>query len=275
MKFRLAAFADEADSSLDGQISAMTENGVEYLEIRGVDGENISDIKADKARDIHARLDAAGISVWSLGSPFGKIGITEDFEPHLDKFKRGLELADILGTRHIRIFSFYVPYDNAEHYSDEVMKRLEKMLVASKGSGVMLCHENEKGIYGDNAERCAEIHKIFSELRAVFDPANFVQCGQETTSAWELLSPYVEYLHIKDALADGSVVPAGKGIGNIPYILQRYRGEVLTVEPHLSVFNGLDKLERGDTAERKYCYPDSRTAFGVAVDALKKIMEEL
>lgn len=273
MKFRLAAFADEADSSLDGQISAMTENGVEYLEIRGVDGENISDITADKARDIRARLDAAGISVWSLGSPFGKIGITEDFEPHLEKFKRGLELADILGARHIRMFSFYVPHDNTERYSDEVMKRLEKMLTAAKDSGVMLCHENEKGIYGDNAERCAEIHKNFSGLRAVFDPANFVQCGQETTSAWEQLSPYVEYLHIKDALADGSVVPAGKGIGNIPYILQKYRGEVLTVEPHLSVFNGLDKLERGEVSERKFCYPDSRTAFSAAVNALKDIME--
>ncbi|MDE5576817.1 MAG: sugar phosphate isomerase/epimerase [Oscillospiraceae bacterium] len=275
MKFRLAAFADEADSSLDGQISAMTETGVKYLEIRGVDGENISDITVDKARDIRARLDAAGISVWALGSPFGKIGITKDFEPHLEKFKRGLELADILGTRHIRIFSFYVPQDNPKRYSDEVMKRLEKMLAAAKGSGVLLCHENEKGIYGDNAERCTEIHKNFPELRAVFDPANFVQCGQETTSAWELLSPYVEYLHIKDALTDGSVVPAGKGIGNIPYILKRYHGEVLTVEPHLSVFNGLDKLERGEAAERKYCYPDPRTAFGAAVDALKKIMEEL
>lgn len=272
MKFRLAAFADEADNSLDGQISAMTENGIEYLEIRGVDGENISDITADKAREIRAKLDAAGISVWALGSPFGKIGITDDFEPHLEKFKHGLELADILGAKHIRIFSYYVPHDNAKQYSDEVMKRLEKMLSEAKGS-VILCHENEKGIYGDNAERCAEIHKNFPELRAVFDPANFVQCGQETMSAWEKLSPYVEYLHIKDALADGSVVPAGRGIGNIPYILKKYRGEVLTIEPHLSVFNGLDKLERGEVSERKFCYPDSRTAFSAAVNALKDIME--
>ncbi len=275
MKFRLAAFADEADSRLDGQISAMKENGVEYLEIRGVDGENISDITTDKAHDIRARLDAAGLSVWSLGSPFGKIGITEDFEAHLEKFKHGLELADILSAGRIRIFSFYVPHDNAARYSDEVMRRLGKMVAAAKGSGVILCHENEKGIYGDNAERCAQIHKNFPELRAVFDPANFVQCGQETKSAWELLSPYVEYLHIKDALADGSVVPAGKGIGNISYILQKYSGKVLTVEPHLTVFNGSDELERGEHAKRKYCYPDQRTAFRAAVNALKEVMEEI
>ena len=44
MRFRLAAFADEAASSLEGQIAAMKENGVELLEIRGVDGKNIADI---------------------------------------------------------------------------------------------------------------------------------------------------------------------------------------------------------------------------------------
>lgn len=274
MEFKLAAFADEADSRLDGQISAMTENGVEYLEIRGVDGENISDISEDKARDVRAKLDAAGIAVWSVGSPFGKIGISEDFEPHLEKFRRGLELANILGAEHMRIFSFYVPRSNAGEYSDEVMSRLEELLSVAKGSGVTLCHENEKGIYGDNAKRCAEIHGNFPEIRAVFDPANFIQCGQDTKAAWEQLSPYVEYLHIKDALADGTVVPAGKGLGNIPYILEKYRGEVLTVEPHLTVFEGLDKLEHG-VDERKYCYPDSRTAFGAAVKALKEITEGL
>lgn len=274
MEFKLAAFADEADSRLDGQISAMTENGVEYLEIRGVDGENISDISEDKAREVRAKLDAAGIAVWSVGSPFGKIGISEDFKPHLEKFRRGLELANILGAEHMRIFSFYVPRGNAGEYSDEVMSRLEAFLSAAKGSGVTLCHENEKGIYGDNAKRCVEIHANFPEIRAVFDPANFIQCGQDTKAAWEQLSPYVEYLHIKDALADGTVVPAGKGLGNIPYILGKYCGEVLTVEPHLTVFEGLDKLEHG-VDERKYCYPDSRTAFGAAVKALKEITEDL
>ena len=273
MKFRLAAFADEADSRLDGQISAMRENGIEYLEIRGVDGKTVSDITAEEAREIRSRLEAAGVAVWSVGSPFGKIGITEDFEPHMDKFRRGLELADILGAKHIRIFSFYVPHDNTENYSDEVMRRLEAFLAAADGSSITLCHENEKGIYGDNAERCAEIHANFPKLRAVFDPTNFVQCGQETTSAWELLSPYVEYLHIKDALEDGSVVPAGKGIGNIAHILKKYCGTVLTVEPHLSVFNGFEKLEQGVNTNRKYCYPNSRTAFAAAVNALKDILE--
>ncbi len=272
MQFKLAAFADEADQSLDNQISAMKENGIDYLEIRGVDGENISDISEKKALEIRRKMDAAGLSVWSLGSPFGKIGISDDFAPHLEKFRRGIETANILGAKHMRIFSFYVPHGDAEKYTDEVMNRMEKFLSAADGSGIILCHENEKGIYGDTALRCAEIHKNFPEIKAVFDPANFIQCGQDTKAAWEILSGYAEYLHIKDALADGSVVPAGKGIGNIPYLLENYSGEILTIEPHLSVFSGFDKLERdGEVTRQKYCYSSSREAFDAAVTALKEL----
>ncbi len=273
MKFKLAAFADEADGSLDKQISAMTENGIDYLEIRGVDGENVSDISEKKAREIRKRLEAAGLSVWSVGSPFGKIGIGDDFAPHLEKFRRGIETANILGAKHMRIFSFYVPRGDAEKYKGEVMSRLEKFLEAARDSGIVLCHENEKGIYGDIAPRCAEIHKNFPEIKAVFDPTNFIQCGQDTKAAWESLSPFVEYMHIKDALADGSVVPAGKGEGSIPFLLENYGGDVLTVEPHLSVFSGFEKLERdNENVQKKYCYSSSREAFDAAVSALKELI---
>lgn len=267
MKYRLAAFADESASDLAGQIDAMQENGVELLEIRGVDGENIDSISAEKAKIIRDMLDFSGIGVWSLGSPFGKIGIGDDFAPHLDSFKRSLETAYILGAKHIRLFSFYGTSD-----IDPVLERLSAFIKAAEGTDIVLCHENEKGIYGDTALKCLEIHKALPTLRAVFDPANFIQCGQDTKEAWELLSPYVEYMHIKDALSDGSVVPAGKGAGELPLLISEYRGEVLTVEPHLSVFDGFDKLETDQKTKMRYTYPDPRTAFTAAVDSLKEII---
>lgn len=272
MKFTLSAFADEADSRITEQIRAMKENGIPYLEVRGVDGENISDITAEKAKQLRQILDDSGVSVWSLGSPYGKIGISDPFGPHLDKFKHGLELAHILGTTHIRMFSFYVPSGNAAAYKDEVMGRLEQFALAARGSGITLCHENEKGIYGDIASRCAELHSAFPEIKAVFDPANFIQCGQDTVSAWKILSPYVEYMHIKDATANGSVVPAGKGIGNLAYLIEQYKGTVLTLEPHLTVFEGFDQLETGEKSKMEYCYGSSRAAFDAAVNALKELI---
>jgi sugar phosphate isomerase/epimerase len=273
MQYQLAAFADEAAPNLEGQIEAMRENGISLLEIRGVDGQNISDITIQKAKDIRSRLHACGITVWSIGSPYGKIGITDDFQAHLDKFKRGLEIADILGATHIRLFSFYISDNKMEEHADTVMERLAQFVRAAKGGKIALCHENEKGIYGDNATRCAEIHRNLPELGAVFDPANFVQCGQDTIEAWQKIGSHVEYMHIKDALENGNVVPAGKGIGNLKYLLSNYKGKVLTLEPHLSVFEGFETLEASrETKANEYRYPSSRAAFDAGVTALKELI---
>lgn len=275
----LYAFADEASGALDGQIAAMRRNGLNGLEIRGVDGENVSGISLDKARDIRRRLDDAGLRVWSVGSPIGKIDIEkDDFARHTEDFRHTLEVARALGAEHLRMFSFYIPAGkNPTDYRGEVIDRLGKLLTIAEGSGVTLCHENEKGIYGDVASRCLELLTALPGLRAVFDPANFIQCGQETWAAWEMLKEHVCYLHIKDARADGQVVPAGHGVGQVGRIVAAYRamgGRALSVEPHLADFVGLKALERegGRSAVGSFHYDSPDAAFDAACDALKALL---
>ena len=276
-KIKVFAFADEACPKIDGQIEAMLRNRLDGLEIRGVDGTNVSEISIDKAKEIRKRLDSKGLCVFSVGSPIGKIGINEDFEPHLDKFKHTLELGHVLGAENMRIFSFYVDGDAAQ-YTDRVLERLSKMADASVGSGITLCHENEKGIFGDIPERCDIIHKNIPSLKAVFDPANYVQCGVDTLKAYEILKNYVKYMHIKDATADGSIVPSGYGIGNVQTIVSDMIASgkaFFTLEPHLTVFEGLSGLEREGEKSNvgSFSYPDTDTAFDAAVAAFDKIIE--
>lgn len=233
---KIYAFADEAAKAVDGQIAAMVRNGLQGLEIRGVDGQNVSAISIEKAREVRARLEDAGLKVWTIGSPIGKIDIeTGDFAAHLDVLRHTLEVARVLGAENLRMFSFYIPGGkNPAGYRGKVMDQVGEMLRAGEGSGVCFCHENEKGIYGDMAERCLELLRAFPAMKGVFDPANFVQCGQDTWAGWEMLKPFIKYLHIKDALADGSVVPAGKGIGQVKKIVDDYRaqgGDAVTIEP--------------------------------------------
>lgn len=197
---KIYAFADEASPVIDQQIEAMTRNNLDGLEIRNVDGINISEITIEKAKEVKAKMDAYGFQIWSIGSPIGKIGIDEDFTKHLESFKHTLELAAHLNVKNIRLFSFYLPaHQKPELYKNEVIHRLGQFLDTAKGYRLNLCHENEKGIYGDKAERCLELHQTFSELKAVFDPANFVQCKVDTLKAWGMLKDYVHYMHIKDA----------------------------------------------------------------------------
>ena len=276
---KIYAFADEASANIDKQIKAMKENRLDGLEIRNVDGVNIAEISDRKAKEVRKKLDNACLRVWTIGSPIGKIDIEkDDFALHTEKFKRTLELADILGAENIRLFSFFTPAENRDSYKDKVIERLGTFCEIAKGSGITLCHENEKGIYGDIPERCLEIHKALPEMKAIFDPANYVQCEVDTLKAWEMIKPYIKYLHIKDALADGSVVPAGKGIGNVEFILGDYirnGGDSVTVEPHLTVFAGLKDLEKEDDKSvvgEVYKYAAAEEAFSAAVSALREIL---
>ena len=276
---RIFAFADEAFPQIDGQIAALRRNGLQGLEIRNVDGQNVSDISLEKAREVQKKLTDAGLSVWSIGSPIGKIDIQKDnFEQHLQKYLHTLEIARALGAEKLRMFSFYLPKgQDPAPFRQQVIDRLSRMAELAQGSGVALCHENEKGIYGDVASRCLEILQAVPQLQGVFDPANFVQCGQETWAAWEMLHERITYMHIKDARPDGRVVPAGAGVGNVARILSAFRaqgGDAVTIEPHLQVFSGLAGLERaGDTSDvGSYCYESNDAAFDAACAALKGIL---
>ena len=277
-KFILSAFADEADPSLDIQLDALKRANIHTVEMRGVDGKNVKDLTDEEAVQARAKLDEAGIRVASMGSPFGKIGVNDDFEPHFEQFKRALELCKILGTDRMRVFSFYYPKgEDPYKYKDVVFERLEKMLDAAEKAGVTLCHENEKGIYGDVAARCLELIQHFGgRLKCIFDPANFIQCGEKPIENYALLKDHIFYMHIKDALLEnGAVVPSGKGDGDVGSILRDLSagdGElVLSVEPHLTVFKGLGNLQ-DEELKHKYTYPDSLTAFAAAATALKQLL---
>ena len=276
---KLCGFADEADANRSGQIKALTENAIPYLEIRGVDGTNIADLSREAALQFKSELDAAGIKVWSIGSPAGKTQISGDFEQDIARFKHLLDMAEIFEAKRIRLFSFYGT-DGEDSYFEEVCRRLNVFCGLCEERGVIPCHENEKGIYGENAPRCLAIHKAIPRLKAVFDPANFVQCDQDTLEAWEMLHPYITYMHIKDSLYDGTVVLPGTGDGNVPEIIGKYvaqGGKLFTLEPHLSDFVGLSDLEQANNkslvGHMTFATPEA--AFDAAAQNLVKILNNL
>lgn len=253
-KFTLTGFADEIDPALSVQMDVLDRLDIHYIETRGIDGKNISDYTPAEAKTIHARLADRGFAVSALGSPIGKIGVNDPFAPHLDNFRRLIDVAHELDTRYIRMFSFYTPQgEDPAACRDEVMQRLSALVEANRGSGVTLLHENEKAIYGDTPERCLDILKTFDgEILCTYDPSNFVQCGVDNEAAFRMLAPYVRYLHVKDSVyvnnservdhgfenVSDAHRPAGQGDGKVAWILSQlaqsgYEG-FASIEPHLS-----------------------------------------
>ena len=273
----LTGFADEIDASLEHQIRVLKKLHMNHVEMRGVDGKNLVDYSEAEAKEIKKRLDDNGISLSAIGSPLGKIGIKEDFAPHMELYKHTVELAHIMGTPNIRMFSFYGTEKEAPTvYREEVMDRLGQFADYAVSNDVVLLHENEKGIYGEMAEGCLDIMKQFygDHFKAVFDFANFVQARQDTLEAYEMLRPYIAYIHVKDALwKDGSVVPAGYGDGNVKEILKKLKADgykgYLSLEPHLTEFAGFAALEKNGKTEGKL---SGEEAFTLAHDSLVKLL---
>lgn len=276
----LSGFADEIDPELSKQIEVLHKLKMNYVEMRGVNGKGLVEYTLPEVKEIKKQLDSEGIKLSSAGSPIGKIQITDDFAPHMELYKHTVEITHIMDTEFIRMFSFFMPEGQSyEPYRNQVMDQLGQFVDYAKANGVVLLHENEKDIYGDIASRCLEIMKAFygDHMKAVFDFANFVQCRQDTLEAYEMLKPYIAYVHIKDAVWEtAEVVPAGTGDGHVAEILGMLKADgyhgFLSLEPHLSDFAGFSALEKG-TAEKKKL--SGEEAFTLAHDSLIKILNAL
>lgn len=263
---QLSAFADEISKDLTEQLDVLESESIKFMELRGVWGKNVANFSDDEVATIKKALEARGVGVSCIGSPIGKIDINEDFEPHLAVLQRIMTIAKELDTRYIRVFSFFIPKgDDPATYRDEVMRRMRAMVDAATAEGLILLHENEKDIYGDIGARCVDLLSTINSpnLRAIFDPANFVQVGQKPyQECWEGIVPYLEYLHIKDATMETrKVVPAGEGDGGLREIVASLKTNSFSgfasLEPHLSAagrmsgFSGPDRFKTAAAAFKK------------------------
>ena len=278
-KIILSAFADEYSSDFTEQLIGMKGYGIDFIEVRGVDGKNVSALTRDEIKTVKSKLEHYGIGVSAIGSPIGKIKLDEDTDAHLDMAKRVFESANELGAKYVRMFSFYAPESESIYdHKERVFGELLRLRDAAKSHGVVLCHENEAKIYGDVPERCREIHDMTGgDIKTVFDMGNYVLEGVKPyAEGYGLLRDSIAYFHIKDALSVGAIVPPGCGEAHIADILREHveyskNDFFVSVEPHLQLFSGLNALV-GRKFDNPYKYNDEKEAFTDAVKKLKELL---
>jgi len=244
---RLSGFADEIGPDLALQIRTLRAESMRYLELRAVWETNVLDLPESQRREVRRRLGDAGLSVSSIGSPIGKVPLDAPWEEHLERFRHCLDVAEFFESPYIRLFSFYPPAGgNIADHREEVIRRLREQVRMAEGRPVALLHENEKRIYGEGGEACADLAENVPGLGLIFDPANLVQAGIRPSEAWQHMRDHVVYFHIKDAVfPSGDVVPPGEGDGAIPRILaeaitERGYDGFVSLEPHLTVAGEFD-----------------------------------
>ncbi|MFC8921236.1 sugar phosphate isomerase/epimerase family protein [Cellulosimicrobium sp. NPDC057127] len=242
MVWTLSGFADEISPDLATQCEVAAGLGLRYVEVRSAWEINVLDLDDDQLGRAARLLDRHGLRVSSIGSPIGKISVEDDFAPHLARMRHAADVARRLGAPYVRIFSFWVPEGAApEAHRDVVLRRMAALADVARSAGVVLLHENEKGIYGDTPGRCLDLVESVGSphLRLAWDAANFVQVGvRPFTDGYRLLRPHLEYVQIKDATAaTGEVVPAGRGDGEVVETVRALRADgfdgFFSLEPHL------------------------------------------
>jgi sugar phosphate isomerase/epimerase len=274
--FTLSAFADEISPDPREQVAVLKSCGVRHIEFRSIHKTNVLALSDEQLREFKKLLDGEGFGLSAIGSPVGKVAIDAPFEPHVDKFKRAVELCGVFGTPNIRVFSYYPPAEkpfdgNWAQYRGEVIRRMGVKAELAAKAGVKLFHENEHKIYGDSPERVADLMKAVNSpaLRSAYDAANWVFCGYDPVKGWELTKEYVEHFHIKDWKGSGTEEHtgrlAGHGDGQIAHgirdaVKRGYKGFAV-MEPHL----------RGGGPTGGFTGPD---LFPVAAEAFRKILRD-
>ncbi len=266
---RLSAFADEISKDPVEQLDVLESHGIRHIEFRSIYGANVLDLSESQHLDFRQLLRSRGFGLSAIGSPVGKIKITDSFEEHLSRIELALGLAEFYEAPRVRIFSYYMPAgeDPASH-REETIRRMGAIAELAAARGITLFLENEKGIYGDTAARVLDILATVDSpsLSHAFDPANYVEVGQPIDEAWSLLRPRVTHFHVKDY--DSKIhrnVPAGAGEGQIPRLIpdavaNGFDG-FCVLEPHLVV------------AEQSYGFTGPER-FGDAARALQGILKE-
>ncbi|MCS7270080.1 MAG: sugar phosphate isomerase/epimerase [Gemmataceae bacterium] len=278
--FILSAFADEISPDPREQIAVLQKCRIRFIEFRSVYNTNCLALNDAQVREFKKMLDDAGIGVSAIGSPIGKVPIDASFEEHMRRFERALELCSLLGTRNIRIFSFYPPGNDPQfdpthwpQHRQEVVHRLTVITQRAAQAGVTLFHENEHRIYGDSPQRVVDLLRTVnhSALRAAYDAANYAYCGYDPVEAWEMTKEYTAHFHIKDWKKGGHAAGhaygllAGYGDGNIAHsirdaVQRNYHGFAV-LEPHL----------RGGGPTGGVTGPD---LFPCAVEAFRSILRD-
>lgn len=204
LSFPLSGLSDEAADSIDGQIAAHRTLGWAWLELRLVDGQQLSSAQCSEEffGEVARKIARAGMEVSGFASAIGNWGrsIRGDFAVDLEDLRAVIPRMKQVGARFIRTMSWAGDGTPVEEWRDEAVRRYQELAKVAEDGGVVLLHEN---CTGWGALGPAEAREFFERVdhpnvRSLFDIGNTVAFGHDSWEYYQAVRPYIEYVHIKD-----------------------------------------------------------------------------
>jgi len=231
------------------------ELGLNWVEMRGVDGTNCIDLSDEQVRYAKRLLDQYGMKVSGLATPFLKCtmpGLDHEasgpmhaaremsYDEHLGLIGRGVEIAKAFGTEKMRLFSFW--YKEDVDFWETLDTAVKEALSRVEGTGITLAVENEGAcMIRTTRDLVDALDRIDARAKFIYDPGNSARVGYSPKEGeFSAIAGRVALVHVKDGTwnaADGSSSPSLVGEGEVYWATELARvaadyDGALTLEPH-------------------------------------------
>ena len=309
----LSGFADEAanDKLAVQQFAALAAAGLQHYSIRFIDvGEGIKNsmlLSKAELKTVVKMQQEYGLSVATMGSPIGKVRLLDVEDGTTNKYipfkkylqtdvKHACEVANTIGTKLLRGFSFYHPKGTApEDHISQVVDQLGQIADVCSAEDLVFGLEVEANLVGQTGKILAEIHRKVKQpnLVLIFDGANLVCQGMtpdQVFAEYLAMKPGLGWIHVKDYRHDSAAgrlehideaslknfVPADLGDTGHEAILRDLKAELPKIEKRMKklgapgVIFDLEPHVKGGGQFGGFSGPDG---FGVALRGLCKVLD--
>jgi len=254
----LSVITDEISQDLDHALDVCQDLGLHTVELRAVDGTSVVAHEAGSLARIKGALDARGLRVCAIASPFLKChlhgdgaapgetheGASRSKEEQWGVLERSLEAARLFGAPIVRAFSFWRLADPTSA-REELVEVLTEAVRRARSAGILLGLENEYACnVGTGAETGWVLGRIpSSAFGVIWDPGNEAKLGsQPFPEGYAHIRGRVIHVQLKDLDAQGRWVKIGAGVIDFPGLLRAlaadgYQG-ALSLETHYATPDG-------------------------------------
>lgn len=258
--FRLAVINDEITQDFDHACSvAANDFGLQWIEIRGMWGKNITDLNSDEIDRARKILEKYKLRVTDIASPLFKVnwpGAPQsshgpkrdqfhadfDFKQQDSVLDRCIELAKAFQTDRIRCFDFW-RLDDQKPYRAAINAKLKEAAERCAKENLILLLENEMSCNTATAEESVAVLNAVPNRNFMlnWDPGNAAAIGSVPYPDGYRLLPKdrIGHCHCKDVVRKGDKfdwAPVGGGIIDWAGQLQALRRDgfhfALSLETH-------------------------------------------
>jgi sugar phosphate isomerase/epimerase len=255
----ITGFTDEASPSIDRQIEMCRRLGWNRIDLRAVDGVNITNLSDSAFEEVHEKLASAGIQAVSFGSEIANWSrsIDDPLEFDLREIERAIPRMRRMGVELIRIMSYRAPkgpVGSDPQLERNIVHRLKEIVRRAEEGGIVCVHENCETWGGQSPEHTVYLLEQIDSpaFQLVFDTGNpFATLDhrgtppfahQSTLDFYRKVKEAVRYVHIKDGrIVAGEVQYSfpGEGDGEVPQLLSQLKKDGyaagVSIEPHVAV----------------------------------------